>query len=100
MEKVLTLCEAGADDRANYQELMANPGPLTAKMTRPDKAEAVKSFVSRFGKAVEPVGRPEGTEGVVVQERAVAQMEGKHTKKRRSQDCQAGETSSSSKHRK
>ena len=98
MEKVLTLCEAGADDRANYQELMANPGPLTAKMTRPNKSEAVKSFVSRFGKAVEPVGRPEGTEGVVVQERAVTQME--HTKKRRAQDCQEGETSFSSKQRK
>ncbi|XP_071810030.1 uncharacterized protein [Asterias amurensis] len=66
MEKVLLLCAAGADTRAKYPELKANPGYLTAKVTRPDKTQAVKEFVSRFGKAVEPVGRPEGTEGVVV----------------------------------
>ena len=52
--------------RKNYPELMANPGPLTARVKRPNKDEAVSTFVSRFGTHVEPVGRPEGCEDVVV----------------------------------
>ena len=38
----------------------------SARVKRPNKEEAVTSFISRFGKHVEPVGRPEGFEGVVV----------------------------------
>ena len=38
----------------------------SARVKRPNKEEAVTSFISRFGKHVEPVGRPEGCEGVVV----------------------------------
>ncbi len=65
MEKVLVFREAGGQTRKNYT------GHLTVKVTRPNKLEAVKAFVSRFGKAVEPVGRPEGTEGVEVPTRII-----------------------------
>ncbi len=49
---------------------MKNPGPLTLKHSKPDKAEAVSSFVSRFSKSVAPVGRPEGTQDMVDEDEA------------------------------
>ncbi|XP_071784227.1 uncharacterized protein [Asterias amurensis] len=102
MEKVLLLCAAGADTRAKYPELKANPGYLTAKVTRPDKTQAVKEFVSRFGKAVEPVGRPEGTEGVVVPASMATKKKkkSKHADKRHTEGQQEGEPSSRKKRKK
>ena len=101
MEKVLLLCAAGADTRANYPELKANPGYLTAKVTRPNKTQAVKEFVSRFGKAVEPMGRPEGTEGVVVPASiATKKKKSKHADKRHTEGQQEGEPSSRKKRKK
>ncbi|XP_033638940.1 uncharacterized protein LOC117299504 [Asterias rubens] len=102
VEKVLLLCAAGADTRANYPELKANPGYLTAKVTRPNKTQAVKEFVSRFGKAVEPMGRPEGTEGVVVPASIATKKKkkSKHADKRHTEGQQEGEPSSRKKRKK
>ena len=61
----------------------------SARVKRPNKEEAVTSFISRFGKHVEPVGRPEGCEGVVVPAKLPKKLKQKSKKgKGQSQDGQ------------
>ena len=64
----------------------------------------MKEFVSRFGKAVEPVGRPEGTEGVVVPASIATKKKkkkkSKHADKRHTEGQQEGEPSSRKKRKK
>ena len=94
--EVLNLCEAGLDVREEHPKLMSNPGPLTAKVKRPDKSEVVGAFMSRFGSHVEPVGRPEGSEDVVVP----ASLTKSQDKQRKRATVEEGEGSSQTKYSK
>lgn len=83
IDQTLRLVEEGSKDaRSRYSQLMKNPGPLTLKHTKPDKATAVSTFVSRFSKSVAPVGRPEGTEDMVVEDEATKRKKSRNKYKK------------------
>jgi hypothetical protein len=81
--KVLELCTEKTDTRKDYRELMSNPGFVSDKFARPNKEEAIGKFISRFSN-VQPVGRPEGSEGITEPARVISLNRKK--KKKTSQD--------------
>ncbi len=100
MDRVLTLCRSGESTRKKYPRLTANPGPLTKGVKRPEKQAAIENFVSRFSKSVEPVGRPEGCEDVVVPDALQKKKKKKKSKKRAKTDTERSQIDKTSKGRK